>query len=121
MIMPPTIAHSYVNSGRVRAVAFTGQSRSLDFSTVPTFKEAGLTDLTIAGTWLGWFAPAKTSKEVVNKIQGAMRQVLADPDMKAAMQKDGFETDGRSSEDFDLFVKSEYKRFSEVLKTVKLN
>jgi tripartite-type tricarboxylate transporter receptor subunit TctC len=50
-----------------------------------------------------------------------MRQVLAEPDMKAAMQKDGFETDGRLPEEFDLFVKSEYKRFSEVLKTVKLN
>jgi tripartite-type tricarboxylate transporter receptor subunit TctC len=50
-----------------------------------------------------------------------MRQALADPDMKAAMQKDGFETDGRPPEEFDLFVKSEYKRFSEVLKTVKLN
>ena len=121
MIMPPTIAHSYVSSGRVRAVAFTGQSRSPDFPSVPTFKEAGLTDLTIAGTWLGWFAPAKTPKEVVIKIQGAMRQVLAEPDMKTAMQKDGFETDGRPPEEFDLFVKSEYKRFSEVLKTVKLN
>jgi tripartite-type tricarboxylate transporter receptor subunit TctC len=37
------------------------------------------------------------------------------------MQKDGFEIDGRSPEEFDLFLKSEYKRLNEVLKTIKLN
>ena len=121
MIMPPTIAHSYVSSGKVRAVAFTGQSRSPDFPTVPTFKEAGFSDLIIAGTWLGWFAPANTPKEIRNKIQTAMRQILQEPEMKALMQKDGFEVDGRSPEEFDIFLKSEHKRLTEILKTVKLN
>jgi tripartite-type tricarboxylate transporter receptor subunit TctC len=121
MIMPPTIAHSYVNSGRVKAVAFTGQSRSPDFPTVPTFKELGLNDLIIAGTWLGWFAPANTPKEIRYKIQTTMRQILQESDMKSLMQKDGFEIDGRSPEEFDLFLKSENTRLNEVLKTIKLN
>ena len=121
MIMPPTIAHSYVSSGRVKAIAFSGQNRSPDFPTVPTFRESGLNDLIIAGTWLGWFAPANTPKEVRYKIQTTMRQILQEPDMKALMQKDGFEIDGRSPEEFDLFLKSEYKRLNEVLKTIKLN
>ncbi len=121
MIMPPTIAHSYVNSGRVKAVAFTGQSRSPDFPTVPTFKELGLNDLIIAGTWLGWFAPTNTPKEIRYKIQTTMRQILQESDMKSLMQKDGFEIDGRSPEEFDLFLKSENKRLNEVLKTIKLN
>ena len=121
MIMPPTIAHSYVNSGRVKAIAFTGQQRSPDFPNVPTFREAGLTDLTIAGTWLGWFAPENTPKEIRTKIQTTMRQLLQEPDMKAIMQKDGFEIDGRTPDELDQFLKSENKRLSEVLKTVKLN
>jgi len=121
MIMPPTIAHAYVNSGRVKALAFTGQNRSPDFPNVPTFKESGLNDLSIAGTWLGWFAPANTPKENRYKIQTTMRQLLQEPEMKALMQKDGFEIDGRTPEELDVFLQSEYKRLSEVLKTVKLN
>ena len=41
--------------------------------------------------------------------------------MKAIMQKDGFEIDGRTPDELDQFLKSENKRLSEVLKTVKLN
>jgi tripartite-type tricarboxylate transporter receptor subunit TctC len=121
MIMPPTIAHSYVNSGKVKAVAFTGQNRSPDFPNVPTFKESGYNDLAIAGTWLGWFAPANTPKEIRTKIQSTMRQILQEPDMKALLQKDGFEVDGRSPDALEVFLKSEHKRLTEVLKTVKLN
>ena len=41
--------------------------------------------------------------------------------MKALMQLDGFEVDGRSPVEFDIFLKSEHKRLTEILKTVKLN
>jgi tripartite-type tricarboxylate transporter receptor subunit TctC len=121
MIMPPTIAHSYVSSGKVLAVAFSGQNRSPDFPSVPTFKEAGLDDLVIAGTWLGWFAPANLTKPVADMLGSSLKIVLSDPDVQSAMKKDGFSADGRSQQEFDAFLHAEASRISSVLKKISLN
>ena len=121
MIMPPTIAHSYVQSGKVLAVAFSGQNRSQDFLNVPTFKESGLDDLVIAGTWLGWFAPINTPKAITDSILNSIRIVLAEPEVQVALKKDGFSVDGRSSIEFDNFLRSETSRISSVLKNIHLN
>lgn len=121
MIMPPTIVHAFVKSGRVKAVAFTGKSRSKDFPTVPTFIESGLGDLVIAGTWLGWFVPAKTPDWIVDKIQANLKLILSEPEMILNFQKDGFEIDARPPEEFSRFVHSEISRVNEVVKRINLN
>lgn len=121
MILPPTIAHSFVQAGKVRAVGFTGATRSPDFPTVPTMKEAGIDDLVITGTWLGWFAPAGTPQAVIDRIAVEIRKALANPQVEAAFVTAGFKVDGRPPAEFAQFVKSESQRFGEVLKNVKLD
>lgn len=121
MILPPTIVHSFIASGKVRAVAFTDAQRSPDFPNLPTMQESGLKDLNIAGTWLGWFAPAKTSQPVTLQIAQEIKNVLQDPEMIEFLTTSGFRADGRNPIDFDKFVKSESKRIEAVLKNVTLN
>jgi tripartite-type tricarboxylate transporter receptor subunit TctC len=121
MILPPTIVHSFIASGKVRAVAFTDAQRSPDFPNLPTMQESGLKDLNIAGTWLGWFAPAKTPPPVTQQIAQEIKNVLQDPEMIEFLTTSGFRADGRSPNDFDKFVKSESKRIEAVLKNVTLN
>ncbi len=121
MILPPTIVHSFIASGKVRAVAFTDAQRSPDFPNLPTMQESGLKDLNIAGTWLGWFAPAKTPQPVTQQIAQEIKNVLQDPEMIEFLTTSGFRADGRNPNDFDKFVKSESKRIEAVLKNVTLN
>ena len=121
MILPPTIVHSFISSGKVRAVAFTDAQRSPDFPNLPTMQESGLKDLNIAGTWLGWFAPAKTPQAITQQIAQEIKNVLQDPEMIEFLTTSGFRADGRSPNDFDKFVKSESKRIEAVLKNVSLN
>jgi len=121
MILPPTIVHSFISSGKVRAVAFTDAQRSPDFPNLPTMQESGLKDLNIAGTWLGWFAPAKTPQPITQQIAQEIKNVLQDPEMIEFLTTSGFRADGRNPSDFDKFVKSESKRIEAVLKNVTLN
>jgi tripartite-type tricarboxylate transporter receptor subunit TctC len=121
MILPPTIVHSFISSGKVRAVAFTDAQRSPDFPNLPTMQESSLKDLNIAGTWLGWFAPAKTPQPITQQIAQEIKNVLQDPEMIEFLTTSGFRADGRNPSDFDKFVKSESKRIEAVLKNVTLN
>ena len=47
--------------------------------------------------------------------------VLAKPEVQVALKKDGFSVDGRSSIEFDNFLRSETSRISSVLKNIHLN
>jgi tripartite-type tricarboxylate transporter receptor subunit TctC len=84
-------------------------------------QESGLKDLNIAGTWLGWFAPAKTPQPITQQIAQEIKNVLQDPEMIEFLTTSGFRADGRNPSDFDKFVKSESKRIEAVLKNVTLN
>ncbi len=121
MILPPTIVHSFIATGKVRPVAFTDSQRSPDFPNLPTMQESGLKELNIAGTWLGWFAPAKTPQPIIQQIAQEIKNVLQDPEMNEFLTTSGFRPDGRNPSDFDKFVKSESKRIEAVLKNVTLN
>jgi tripartite-type tricarboxylate transporter receptor subunit TctC len=120
MVISPATVYPFVESGRVRPIAFTGSSRSKDFPNVPTMVESGLKDFVIKGTWVGWFAPAGTSKDVVNKIAAEVRKAVSDPQVAKTLEDGGFEPDARSPEEFAAFVDSEYKRYGAVVKTVGL-
>jgi tripartite-type tricarboxylate transporter receptor subunit TctC len=120
MIMPPTIARPFLESGKVRAIGFTGGKRSADFPQVPTLKESG-TDLEITGTWLGWFAPRGTPQPVVDKLAAEIHKALQDPELQKSFERDGFVVDGRSPAEFAKFVKSESERFGRVTKNIKFD
>ena len=121
MIMPPTVVHGFIKSGKVRALAFTGSNRSPDFSAVPTLQESGLGDLVIAGTWLGWFAPSGTPQTVIDQIAREIKVVLQDPEMVSFLATSGFKPDGRSPAEFDKFVRAESNRIAGVLKNTRLS
>ena len=69
-----------MKSGRLTALAISGNSRSVSAPDVPTLSESfGNTQLV---TWIGLVAPAGTPASVVDKLYGAISSVLATPDMK---------------------------------------
>jgi tripartite-type tricarboxylate transporter receptor subunit TctC len=120
MVLSPATVVPFVQSGKVRPIAFTGTARSKEFPNVPTMQEAGLSDFAIKGTWVGWFAPARTPPAIVNKLAAEVSKALKDPHVEKTLVDGGFEPDGRPPVEFANFVHSEYLRYADVVKKSKV-
>ena len=79
---------SYVQSGRLKGIAVSGEKRSPLFPQIPTINETGLTKFH-GESWFGIFAPANTPAPVVAKIRQALSQVNKDPEFISLVEKDG--------------------------------
>jgi tripartite-type tricarboxylate transporter receptor subunit TctC len=66
-----------LRAGKFRALAVTGRKRAPAYPDLPTLKEAGM-DLDIS-TWIGMFAPAATSRNIVNRVNAEVNKLLVDP------------------------------------------
>jgi hypothetical protein len=71
----------HVQAGKLRALAVTGPKRSALLPSVPTMQEAGIKDYEAAT----WFAPAGTSREVVERLSKALDRILAKPEFQKAL------------------------------------
>jgi tripartite-type tricarboxylate transporter receptor subunit TctC len=117
MVLSPTTVVPFVQSGKVRPIAFTGSARSPEFPDVPTMKEAGIDDLVIKGTWVGWFVPAGTPARIVAKLAYEVSTAVKNPQVAATLTAGGFDPDGRTPAEFAQFVRAESERFGRAVKS----
>src|SRR3984893_4354065 len=87
---PLATALPLIHAGQVRALLVSTPKRVADLPDVPTPLEAGLKDADSA-IWFGVFMPAKTPRDIVEKLHAAGEKVLADPAMQASLNKLGVE------------------------------
>jgi tripartite-type tricarboxylate transporter receptor subunit TctC len=80
----------HVRSGKLRALAVTGQARSPLFPDLPTMFEAGLTGLEQVA-WGGLVAPAQTPPEVVRRLNTEINRILEEPGVRERFAAIGFE------------------------------
>ena len=94
-------ARAYMDGGRLRALAVTGEQRMPVLPDVPTFKEAGMPDgeYRLNG-WLALLVPLATPAAVVNRLQDAARQAVNSPEFKARLEALGMVGVGNSPEEF---------------------
>ena len=79
-----------IREGKVRAIAITSEVRSSDLPSVPTMAQSGFQQLT-RGDWIGFWVPAGTSSDIVNRLNREINAGLTSPETQAAMKKLGFE------------------------------
>ena len=82
LVIQGAAALPQVRAGTIKAIANLSPQRSASMPDIPTSDETGVPGLYMSG-WFGLFGPKGMPKEVVGKLNGAMRQVLADPAVKA--------------------------------------
>jgi tripartite-type tricarboxylate transporter receptor subunit TctC len=77
------LAHSlpHVRGGKIRAYAVTAATRSPSAPDIPTFDEAGVPGLHVL-IWYGLWAPRGTPKDIVARLNSAVREALADPGVR---------------------------------------
>ena len=113
-------AQTYIKSGRVKALAITGAKPSELAPNIPAMgAQPGLSGFDL-GVWFGLFVPAKSSPEVVRKIQAAAQQVLADPAIRAKLAEQGVSASGESAEVLRKFMAGETEKYRAVVKAANI-
>jgi tripartite-type tricarboxylate transporter receptor subunit TctC len=105
----------HIKSGKVKPLAISSAQRSPLLPDVPTFAEAGLPAIE-SYAWYGFFAPAKTPKDVVAKINAEAIKVMKAPEFQKILQDTGSDFVGDTPENFTKFVKAEAERWAKVVK-----
>ncbi|MCC2974384.1 tripartite tricarboxylate transporter substrate binding protein [Massilia sp. IC2-476] len=105
----------HIKSGKVKPIAISSAKRSPLLPDVPTFAEAGLPQIE-SYAWYGMFAPAKTPKDVVAKINAEAIKVMKQPEFQKVLADTGSDFVGDTPENFGKFVAAEHARWGKVVK-----
>ena len=109
----------HVQSGRLRMLAVMSGQRAEAFPEVPTLKEAGVDGVDVQ-QWYGFFAPAKTPRPVIEQLNKALNQVLADKDIIKRIEDHGADVETSTPEQFGALVKTELVKWKGVVQRAKL-
>ena len=107
-------ASGFVRSGKLRALAVTSKDRSPMMPDVPSADEAGLHGFESVG-WFGLMAPAGTPRAIIDKVQADTAKALQDPEVKAALAKQGMEPVGNKPEEMARAMAEESKKWARVV------
>ena len=118
MFTPVLSSIPMIRDNRMRALAVSTAQRSSALPEVPTVAEAAVPGF-VFDFWIGLLAPAKTPRDVVNKLNQEVSKALAQPDVKERMAKLGGEPLPMTPERFDAFIREEHATLSGIMKDAK--
>jgi tripartite-type tricarboxylate transporter receptor subunit TctC len=113
--IPAVMPH--VKGGNVRMIAVSTVRRAAVSPEVPTVAELGIAGFDFS-LWGGILAPATTPKEIVNRLNSEILQVLTQPEMKAQLAREGSEVVETTPESFARFVQGESRKYAELLRDI---
>jgi tripartite-type tricarboxylate transporter receptor subunit TctC len=113
------VAMPHIKAGKLRALAVTAPRRAGIFPDVPTIAEAGYPAYAL-DTWAGFFAPAGTPAEMVNKLNREIAAALATPSMQAQLVATGAEAALTSPAEFAAFVRRESETYGKLVRKLQL-
>ncbi len=105
----------HAKAGRVRALGVSGAKRSPALPEVPTIAEAGVPGFE-ATTWNGIVVPAGVPKVIVARLNAGINQALASPALRDKLAAIGAEPVGGTPEHFAELIRSEYRKWGDVVK-----
>ncbi|HSN40326.1 MAG TPA: tripartite tricarboxylate transporter substrate binding protein [Burkholderiales bacterium] len=105
----------HIKSGKLRALAVTGAARSSAAPDIPTVIESGVPGYTVT-SWYGVLAPAATSQEIINRLNGEIAKVMRSPDMKDRLAGEGAEPTSSTPAEFAAFIKTEIAKWGKVVR-----
>ena len=112
-------AAQFVKAGKLRALAVSTVKRSAVFPDVPTMVESGFKGFEV-DSWYAMFVPAKTPQAIIDRINKATVNVLAQPDVKEKLLGQGAEAVGDSPAQLSGVVKKEIAKWKQVVKSANI-
>jgi tripartite-type tricarboxylate transporter receptor subunit TctC len=116
---PVALVLPHVKSGRLAPLVVNTSKRSLALPDVPTTREAGFTDAEYP-FWFGVFAPAKTPREVLDKLNKEIVAVLQTQKVRERLATVGVDPMSMSRSDFDAFIRKSVEVDAALVKTIGL-
>lgn len=112
-VLSTQLSAPQIKAGKLRALASGGDTRSSHFPDLPTLRESGYPDVQ-AVQWVGMLAPGKTPKDAIARVNAALRETLASPDVDAKLAAQGVTAAPTTPEEFQAMIASEIKQWREV-------
>jgi len=111
----PVAAGPHVKAGKAKALATTGAKRDPFMADVPTVAESGYPGYE-ATNWYAYLAPAKTPRDIIERLNREIVKALKSPEVKDLLNKQGLEAAPSTSEELAAFMKREYDTWGKVVK-----
>jgi tripartite-type tricarboxylate transporter receptor subunit TctC len=110
-----TTMTDHVKTGRVRAIATSGKTRSQVLPDVPTLAEAGVPGYE-ATIWLGLMAPKNTPAVILEKLNAEIRKITGNPELRAAWAKSGAMPLQMTSAEFERYIVDDIAKWAKIVK-----
>lgn len=108
-----------IKSGKVRALAITGKTRSAAFPDLPTFAEVGLPVFELSGTW-GLIAPAGVPADRVAVLGNALAAAVKDPAVRDALVAQGIDPEPGSGAEYGAVLVREEAKWDKIIDEAKI-
>lgn len=113
--LSPLTAHGQLKAGKVKALAVSSSNRFPGAPDIPSTAEAGIPGME-AKLWFGLFAPAKTPRPIVMKLNREIGDILRRPETTETFLKQGAEAAPSTPEELGDWVKSELARWTPIIR-----
>ena len=107
-------AMGQVKGGKLRPLAVTSAKRSSSLPDVPTVAELGYKGFDVS-TWYGLLVPAGTPAHVVTTLNSEVNKLLANPEVRAAINAQGAEPEAMTPANFASMLKTDYVKWKDIV------
>ncbi len=108
-----------VRAGKLKSFAVSGVKRSALAPDLPTIDESGLKGYELTA-WFAAYAPAKTSKPIVDKLNAAFREALKDKDVSEKLLAAGIEPEPSTPDELRTFQAAETQKWKKIAADAKI-
>jgi len=119
VIVPVASAIPQIRAGKVRALAVLSERRVPALPEVPTAKEAGV-DNFVVSLWYGMFAPARTPRDIIERLSREVIKALESPDLRKRLTAMGVDPWPGTAEELASLVRSETARYAKLIRSIGL-
>lgn len=113
-----TVALPHIQAGKLRVIGVASPKRSAIYPQAPTLAEQGV-DVVGYG-WFGFMAPGETPRPIVERLQAAANEALADPTVKQKLMAQGLEPHGGTPAQFGNFIQAETRKWGDVIQKANI-
>ena len=117
--VPVAAAVPLIKDGRLKALAVSSRARIAPLPDVPTMAEAGLPGGEYM-FWIGLFAPRKTPRAIVEKLNGETTKAIGAPDLRERFRGMGAEPLPMKPADLDAFLAADTEKMGKVVKAANI-
>jgi tripartite-type tricarboxylate transporter receptor subunit TctC len=114
MVDFPAAVKGQVDDGKLRLLATSGPKRSASMPNLVTVAEAGVPNYEVT-SWNGMFAPRGVPPQVVSVVNAALKEVLAQPDVKRRLLEMGIEARPSTPDELMALFKADVKKWDAVI------